>query len=217
MKTYQLKIKLISPTLVGSGEGFGALIDTDIVFDDTGIPYIPSKRVKGCLLDSATDVKEMFERSKIHFPMDIKTVFGRSGDIKSGAVYFSNLTIDDYKNNKAWLDYLLTRKDCLSILSRERILETFTEIRQQTAIEDGVARSGSLRTMRLIRQGIEFYGDIHLKTESEAVLNTLLISCLHFRFMGTKRNRGFGEVLCTVSENGKELSIRQKLEDQCIV
>ena len=39
MKTLTIELKLLSNTLIGSGEGFGAIIDTDVVFDETGIPY----------------------------------------------------------------------------------------------------------------------------------------------------------------------------------
>jgi hypothetical protein len=38
MNTYKLVIKLKSSTLVGSGVGFGAEIDTDIIFDELGLP-----------------------------------------------------------------------------------------------------------------------------------------------------------------------------------
>ena len=45
-----LKVKLKSYTLCGSGEGRG-LIDSDIVFDRHGIPFIPGRRVKGLLVN----------------------------------------------------------------------------------------------------------------------------------------------------------------------
>ena len=60
MLNYQIKIILKSDTLIGSGEGFGSIIDTDVVFDDLGIPYIPAKRVKGIMLESAEELNEMF-------------------------------------------------------------------------------------------------------------------------------------------------------------
>ena len=69
MEEYTLKVKLVSPALTASGEGFGAIIDTDIVFDETGLPYIPAKRIKGCLLDSASEVEEMFSKSEITCPL----------------------------------------------------------------------------------------------------------------------------------------------------
>ncbi|MBF0103541.1 MAG: hypothetical protein HQK77_21800 [Desulfobacterales bacterium] len=215
MKTYQIKLKLLSPTLIGSGEGFGALIDTDIVFDDTGIPFVPSKRIKGCLLDSANEVEEMFNRSSILFQIDIETTFGKIGSATSGTVYFSNLTIDDYHNTKTWLDYYLKSNTYPEILSRERILQTFTEIRQQTAIENGIAKDGSLRTIRVIKKDIEFYGEIQIENETDSILDTLMLACLNFRFMGTKRNRGFGEIQCSLLDNGQELHIQKKLEERC--
>ena len=43
----KITIKLLSDALINSGEGFGAIIDSDVVFDDIGLPYIPAKRIKG--------------------------------------------------------------------------------------------------------------------------------------------------------------------------
>ena len=60
MNNYKLVLELKSPTLIGSGSGFGAEIDTDIVFDELGLPYIPSKRIKGCLRDAIKEIEEMF-------------------------------------------------------------------------------------------------------------------------------------------------------------
>ena len=51
MMNHKINVKLKSDALIGSGEGFGAIIDTDVVFDEVGIPYIPGRRIKGCLKD----------------------------------------------------------------------------------------------------------------------------------------------------------------------
>ncbi len=212
MKKYRLKLELESSALIGSGEGFGALVNTDVVFDEVGLPFVPSKRIKGCLRDSATEIDEMTE---IGFSMNIEKTFGKPGSSESAPVYFSNLTIDEYEKNRTWLDYYLEDNKYPDILSRERILETFTEIRHQTAINpDGVAQSHSLRTIRAVKKGLIFYGDVHIEKQDEDILNTLLIACLNFRLIGTKRNRGFGEVRCSLlNENSTEISIRKKLED----
>lgn len=47
MAVFTFNLELLSDTLIGSGEGWGATIDTDVVFDDFGLPYIPARRVKG--------------------------------------------------------------------------------------------------------------------------------------------------------------------------
>ncbi|MDM8522011.1 RAMP superfamily CRISPR-associated protein [Desulfococcaceae bacterium HSG8] len=214
MKKHRLELKLESPTLIGSGEGFGSLVDTDIVFDEVGIPFVPSKRIKGCLRDSASEADEMFRSSGITFPTNIEKTFGKAGSSESAPAYFSNLFIENYEENKAWLKYYLKNGNYPGVLSRERILETFTEIRWQTAINpDGVAQPHSLRTIRVVKKGIIFYGDVHIEKQDEAILNTLSVACLNFRLMGTKRNRGFGEVRCTLlNEDDTEFPIQKKLE-----
>ncbi|GBD96762.1 MAG TPA: hypothetical protein ENG83_07470 [Nitrospirae bacterium] len=218
MKQYILKLELISPALIGSGEGFGAIIDTDIVFDEVGIPYIPAKRIKGCLRDSAMEIREMLNSSGISFPVETEKAFGKPGDSKSAPVYFSNLTIDNYEDNKKCLEYFLKSGEYNDILSRERILETFTETRQQTRIGlDGVAYDHSLRTIRVIKKDTTFYGDIFIEEkDDEDIINTLLFGCLNFCHIGTKRNRGFGEVRCILlDKSGTEIPIQDKLEKIC--
>ena len=221
MEEYIIKVKLDSPALTASGEGFGAIIDTDIVFDETGLPYIPAKRIKGCLLDSALEVEYMFKKLEITCPFCIKKTFGVVGTKTSVPVYISNLYIKDYAKSKEWLNYFLEPDDYKAVLSKDKILETFTHIRRQTAIGDkGVAREHSLRTARVINKGTCFFGNIKtaIKDGDEEIVKTLAIACLNFRRMGTMRNRGFGEIKCSLRDKktGEKISITDKLEVLCI-
>ena len=217
MRRYILRLELLSPALIGSGEGYGAIIDTDIVYDDVGIPYIPSKRVKGCLLDAAKDVQDLFELAKIDESLKIEETFGFPGAESSAPVYFSNLAIKDYKINKDWLKYFLSKETYQDLISKESILKTFTEKRQQTAINAaGVAFEHSLRTIRLVKKSTVFYGNVFIESHDDAIVQTLLLACLNLRRLGTKRNRGFGDVRCTLlEEENKEVPIQQKLEELC--
>jgi CRISPR-associated protein Csx10 len=214
MKTLTIEIKLLSNTLIGSGEGFGAIIDTDIVFDETGIPYIPARRIKGCLRDSAMDVKDMFQIAKINFPLNIEDTFGRVGDEKECSIYFSNLVIKDYEINKKWLNYF-TGDDVYGILfTKENISAFFTDIRQQTSIDkNGVAKETSLRTSRFIKKGHKFYGELHV--EDDINIDTLALACMNLRHIGTKRNRGLGEVECKLFDGTKEISVIERVEELC--
>lgn len=217
MKRYILNLKLQSPTLVGSGVGFGAGIDTDVVFDDLGIPFIPAKRIKGCLLDAAKEVLDMFTFAKVEEDdLAIERTFGEAGRESSAPVYFSNLVIEDYIQNKSWLDYFSKQEEYKHIFRKERILEAFTEIRQQTKIDSyGVALEHSLRTIRVLKKDTLFRGDIYIGDDDNKILNTLLLACLNFRHFGTKRNRGFGEVCCSLFFDDKELTAHKKLEALC--
>lgn len=219
MEEYILKVQLDSPALTASGEGFGAIIDTDIMFDETGLPYIPAKRIKGCLRDSALEVKEMFEKSGINYFPCIKKTFGETGTKTSAPVYVSNLYIENYAKNKEWLNYFLTSGKYKAVLSKDTILETFTHIRRQTAMGDnGVAKEHSLRTARVINKGTCFSGDIKTADKDDEIVNTLALACLNFRHMGTMRNKGFGETKCSLHDKktGEEISITDKLEGLCI-
>ncbi|MCP4691515.1 MAG: hypothetical protein GY859_25950, partial [Desulfobacterales bacterium] len=201
----------------GSGQGFGALIDADIVFDDAGVPYIPAKRIKGCLLDAALEVEEMFKASGVDFTTRVKETFGKDGAEGPGAVYFSNYVIDDYAENRKWLASFLGAGEFKDILSRERVMETFTTIRHQTAIgEDGVAHDHSLRTVRILKSGLVFTGEARIEGDPDLVIDTLALACMNFRRMGTKRTRGFGEVTCRLlDQENHEIPVSEKLEALC--
>lgn len=227
MKTYTIIIKLLSDSLIGSGDGFGAIIDSDVVFDDLGIPFIPAKRIKGCLRDSAHEVCEMFESAQIDFldltKDDTKSkecfkivadTFGRRGQRESTQFFFSNLTINQYKENKRWLNYLSEQYN--EIISRDSILSTFTGMRQQTKIEEntGVADDHFLRTIRVLNKDFIFKGDIC--TQDNCSVKLLVLACNNLRRMGSKRNRGFGEIDCKLYEGSNEIATLKELETTCL-
>lgn len=241
MKNYTLSIKLLSDALINSGEGFGALIDSDVVFDDVGLPYIPAKRIKGCLRDAAREVCAMLESAQVTSFLNldktkdtkdkeykvIEKVFGPRGGASPAPVYFSHLTIGDYEKNRQWLEYL--RNTCTKehedsskakyrtgILTRDSVLTTFTTIRQQTAINhEGVADEHSLRTIRVLKKGIVFRGEIHALEINPNIGKLLALGCLNLRRLGTKRNRGFGEVECKLLDGTAEVLIFNELEALC--
>jgi len=227
MKTYNLKLTLQSPCLIGSGEGFGAVIDSDIVFDELGIPYIPAKRIKGCLRDSAIEVCEMFKQAEIKmFVLEeensenkfkiVSRLFGKPGEEKPAQVYFSNLTIEGYEKIVQWMKYLMNEYQ--NIITRESIINQYTEIRQQTAIDEetGTAQGHSLRTIRVAKKGTFFIGTIDIEEVNEDLIALLYFTCKNLRRMGTKRNRGFGSIECKLYEDSKEINFLAKLEELCM-
>ena len=203
---YRIKITLESDTLTGSGEGFGAVIDNDIVFDHLGLPYIPAKRIKGCLRQSAEEVNDMLELSKIGERFDIDSIFGEPGCEESAPVFFHNLHLTGYENFRSWLKYYLDQKEWKQFLSPEIILDYFTTLRQQTAIdEEGKALPHALRTSRILRKGNSFFGEINFISDDEHMIEALNLACRNLRYIGTRRNRGFGRVTCELLKNGKPL------------
>jgi len=217
-KRLKIRIQLESPTLVGSGEGFGSLIDSDIVFDEIGLPYIPAKRIKGCLRDSITEVQDILnsvETANLSIPSKIELIFGKTGAEEPAQVYFSNLYIREYEQNRTWLRYFLESDNFKSQVTRESIQVQFTEIRQMTKVsENGVAFDNSLRSVRLIKRGEIFEGDVYIigsSESNEAIIQTLNLACMNFRRMGTNRNRGFGEISCILDTGNEKIKMPEAL------
>lgn len=217
MKTYTLEIELLSDAIPGSGEGFGAVIDADVVFNDVGIPFIPAKRIKGCLRESANDVCAMLEASEIttlaiDFEKEkeeeeyvfVNEIFGRQGQEKSADIYFSNFAIPGYEENVDALTYF--QKEYPSIVSSEIVVQYFTYPRQSTAIDEtGTADDHSLRTFRVLKKGITFAGTIRFHPGNSRVEEFLGLACLNLRRIGTRRKRGFGDVRCKLFDDKREI------------
>ena len=103
-ETFKMKIQLLSETLIGAAEGFGAIIDKDSVFDEVGLPIVPGKRVKGILREQANLLKS---NGYLHIQPEV--LFGTAGLTNKSVEYLSvsNFLLPDYEMNKNYLKYLI--------------------------------------------------------------------------------------------------------------
>lgn len=203
MAELKIKVAINSPTLLGSGEGMGALIDTDIVFDEWGFPIFPARRLKGLLRESAEEIVEMCKLAQINIldKINIKDIFGTGG--KESEIIFHNLYLEDYEEAVKWMAYA---QKGLNMINQESVLEVVTILRQQTSIDgNGVAEENSLRTSRALKPGYTFEGIINVPDEGD-IINLLALACTNLRHVGSKRNRGFGEVQCTLWDSQGNLN-----------
>ncbi|SHF27215.1 CRISPR-associated protein Csx10 [Thermoanaerobacter uzonensis DSM 18761] len=196
----KIGIKLLSYTLSSSGEGAG-IIDSDVVLDDLGFPYIPSRRVKGVLKESAKEVCDMLGLEDYSI---VKSIFGEDGFVE-GKLHIGNLYINDYENIREEVENLKRdKKSTYNIfIHPSQIASYYTSIRQQTSIdEDGeIAKEGSLRTFRVLKPGLKFEGELYEITSLSKKENALLyLAAINLKRIGTSRNRGFGEIKCTIED-----------------
>lgn len=186
--------------MLGSGTGRGSYIDSDIIFDDYGLPYFPAKRFKGLLRESAMEVLEMLQSTGLEFVFSEEIIESAFGSKTSPArIRIYDLYLNDHHNIISWLQYI--RQEHPSILNKESIINALTEIRQQTAInEKGFAKENSLRTIRVLKPDIEFCGMIEIvdksrRSEFEALL---ALACMNLKRAGSGRNRGWGKIKCSL-------------------
>ena len=185
-ETFKMKIQLLSETLIGAAEGFGAIIDKDSVFDEVGLPIVPGKRVKGILREQANLLKS---NGYLHIQPEV--LFGTAGLTNKSVEYLSvsNFLLPDYEMNKNYLKYLIHKNK----ISRSEVIEHFTSLRIMTSIEDGIAEDTSLRTFRVVKKGLIFTGELTFDPAHFIDFKNIVSLT---RRIGSMRNRGLGHIKC---------------------
>lgn len=175
MQHFKIKIELKSDLCAASGSGHGCYIDSDVCFDKFGFPYIPAKRLKGCLLDAANELIEWGccdNKNICYTEEDKKRLFGEKGLNEGGSFSISNAYIENYREIYTMLDEMYSQSDSKAEdvnnqhdkeysknkneekvkIKRSDIINYFTSTRTRTAIDEssGTAKDGSLRTIRVI-------------------------------------------------------------------
>ena len=195
-----------------SGQG-DVNTDSTIIHDRYGIPYIPAKRVRGVLYESALEVAEMMELSKLDaFTIeDVNILFNRSTDDQlvedNPKLAISNLTIADYDTVANDIAALQLDKNLNKIFTKDRILGEYTSMRYYTSIvkKSGTAREGTLHNSRVLNRNLEFKG--HITIDDMTDTERLILSCAvrNLTGIGGKRNRGFGRIECTIDDKAFDL------------
>lgn len=204
--TYKLKLETKSMLLAGSGEG-GVLIDADVVFHPSGFPFIPARRVKGMLKESLEEVMEISGKTKEEITQMLKSLFGQGGTKRpEGKLIFRNLYLQDWQKIKAHFPKLQASPEAFH---PDFIKAYFTSEIQQTAIDlDGIAKDHSLRNYRVLHPDLSFEAEIRPQKELDGQEWEFLRKAVsHWRYAGTRRNRGFGKIKCSITavqSNGQD-------------
>lgn len=193
----KLYIKLLSDMCTYSGETYNSIVDTDVVYDVHGIPYIPAKRIKGCIREAALELLEFGLISREKY----EKLFGKEGSQQSG-FSLSNAYLKEHAALVAVAEHF--KKDELA--APQNVLEQYTDLRTQTAVdlETGVADKNSLRTMRVIRRGLEFEAECNPGKNVDAELQKVLkLAVSLVKHMGVSRSRGLGLVEMKLDSTGE--------------
>lgn len=188
----RIKITLKSDLCNGSGYSYAGIIDADVDYDEYGLPMISARRLKGCMREAAELIGIENRRS----------LFGERGASKAEGIFIENAYIDGYDVITQEIERVKKQnKELAKVLTVQNVLELYTNIRMQTAIEeDGIAKKNSLRCLRVIGQknpckeeDLCFYADIEYEEDKEEEVKKVLKAV---RNIGLNRNRGLGSVQC---------------------
>lgn len=179
----EISIKLLSDLCCYSGEVYNTTVDTDVVYDDYGLPYIPAKRLKGCIREAALELYEMGLMP--HY----NAIFGKEGSDAS-AFTISNAKLENYDAKVKELKQF----EKTDFVNQQNVLSLYTYLRTQTAVDTntGTAIENSLRTLRVLKKGLIFYADVDLENKDyfEEFKNAVSM----VKHMGVSRTRGLGLV-----------------------
>lgn len=189
MGIHQMKIELLSDMCVSDGGVYNSVLDTDICYDEYGFPFIPAKRIKGCLRECELELNDWGKC------ISDTSLFGgkksQQSRVRIGNAYLENYIVmrEEVKKYAGQL-----------IFHPQNILNHFSYIRTQTGInyETGAADETSLRTMRVANKGLIFVAEVELQEES--LFPALKACCAVFTNIGMARTRGLGEIRVTLGD-----------------
>lgn len=199
MNKQELKITLKSDLCAGSGYSYAGIVDSDICYDEVGLPYIPGKRLKGCMREAA----ELIGLSET----EINRLFGIRGAERPNGVFLGNAYIENYEEIHKELQGL--EKSLKEYVTPQSVLEQFSIIKAQTKImENGVAKDNSLRFTRAMKQysplnqkeEMKFYANITYQDMDDNDCENFKMVVKALRNIGMNRNRGLGSVKCELGD-----------------
>ncbi len=203
MENYVIKIKLLSESIFGCGSSQNNGVDIDILKDEIGVPYFKGKSFKGKLREEADYLTKYINSEKVDLKKVLNDLFGEKGEFNNNTLKFSDCKISEniWKN----LKYAV---DVKKIISKDDIVDSFTEIRSFTRInENGYAEKGSLRQARVIKKDLVLYCNVEsINPLNEIEKGFLSASISALRNLGSMESRGKGLVSCRLFQNENDIT-----------
>lgn len=200
---YKLKIKLLSDTTFGRGDGVAGSVDQEIEYDNNGFPYLKGRTLKGLLSEECDNfIALLAEPDKIYWQDIADTLFGKPG---SSLDTIAQMQVGDAclpEDLRRVIEYGLKQEN--SQFNKTDILESLTTIRRQTSInpKTGIADNKSLRSSRVILRELEFTANLSFESTPDEEIKALLsVGVFALRRIGSCRNRGRGYVKCRLLES----------------
>lgn len=178
MNNIKYEIKFYTDWHCGSGQTSGADVDSLVIKDETGLPYIPGKTLKGLIRDIAEDLSMYGYPNMNQF---IKECFGHGSD-KTEESYATQLYFSNAHNSRKFNQDLSTKKELKKYLYRKI---SSTAINSET----GIAENKSLRKIEVCIP-MSLYAEI--KNIPDEHIQTMEKCLKMVKNIGMNRNRGLG-------------------------
>ena len=192
----KIKMELVSDAIFGNGASIPGGEDIAIQCDSKGFPYYKGGTFKGIFREEYENYLFILGKTEDEVKKQSDWLFGYSGneDTSGAKITFSDLELPKYVKN--------TVLEEIGEDNPQSIMEVFSHIRTFTKIDDqGMVQDGSLRDARCIDKGLCFYGSLKADSLDEEEQSRIKEVLGFVKFIGTMRNRGFGQVRITEVES----------------
>lgn len=214
---YTIKIKLLSDTTFGRGDGVAGLIDSEVEHDRNGFPYLRGRTLKGLLSEECDNLVLLLPESQRRDWLKVRnTLFGEPGSTDET---MAKMHVGDACLPQDLRDAGAYQQQEDEFPTREDVLASLTTIRQQTAInpEDGAPAEHSLRSFRVVIRDPRdaqpsFKAPLFFdENPTPEMLALLGVGTLALRRIGSGRNRGRGHVQCTLHYTDKDKNLNEDI------
>lgn len=185
-----IHMHLLSDAIFGSGMSMPGGEDICILTDENGFPYMKGSTLKGIFRGELINYLDWCGRESKEIEDTVGRVMGESGSNEldnDHKLIFSDLTLD----GKVMQTVLEEQ------VSRQEITDMFSYLREFTRLENRMAKNGSLRTGRCVKQNLNFYAVCTCKDEDTSLVKDVIRM---IKWVGSMKNRGFGKVSMDVEE-----------------
>lgn len=186
----RVALELLSDAIFGSGYSIPGGEDIAVVRDEAGYPYIPGTAVKGLLREGMEN-----------------WLAWTGGD---------SAVISEILGEPGWEGVADGRRLALTPLTLEGerpAAENCFGTRVFTALENGVAKEGTLRSAACVKRGLCFGGTVICAKEDVQLLTNALSGV---KWAGAQRSRGFGRVRFRVEQAESEAQTTTIGNAKCI-
>lgn len=197
MKNINYTIEFHTYWHCGSGLSKGADLDSLVVKDSNGLPFVPGKTIKGLLKEAVEDIRGFLEKEEDDV---FKGFFGYFNDKK---VLSNAETIDKnmLRGTGFFTNAELSEKEKNAIVSNKAQSFLYESIASTALEENGVAKEHSLRTMQVVVPCV-LHGEI--LNVPEELYDELVQALKYIKRLGQNRNRGLGRCTFQLEEGGKK-------------
>jgi hypothetical protein len=211
----QIKIRLLSETTFGRGDGVPGLVDDEIDYDpDTGLPLVKGRTVKGLLVEECANILDSLSRARPGavpaLERSAQRLFGAAGSREqdAGWLHYGEARVADAIRQAVAAAIAANQ----NLVSPMEILDSLTGIRRRSAVDEQseAPADETLRSVRVLIRETEFFSPlVELQPLHDQDWHLLAACVAAVRRVGKNRHRGAGHVECSLWENGKDVTQAQ--------